>query len=197
VSSSIKGDPVILKFIITNSTTLPHPISEKTSTSNNGDTHEASRSFGATINTTEKVLSSTSKRPSNMRTMQMSDRKILTLEENRVLLEKLMQFAQIRTDNDIAQITRNNLNASMTLLPQNPNVSLNINELKKIADVVTGNETLRNTSSGFTLNRDGMEIFTKVLNKMENQTDETHTISTIRKISKTSSNGMFQSKNSN
>nr|XP_012220724.1 PREDICTED: uncharacterized protein LOC105671295 isoform X2 [Linepithema humile] len=184
VSSSIKGDPVILKFIIANST-LPHPISERTLTSSSG-VHEASRSFGAAIETTEKVLPSTSKRPSNVRTMQMSDRKILTLEENRALLEKLMQFAEIRTDSD-AQITRNNLNASATLLPQNPNAPLNINELKKIADVVTGNETLRNTSSGYTMSRDGVEIFTKVLNKMENRTDETHAMSTIRKISKTSS----------
>lgn len=198
VSSSIKGDPVILKFIIANSTALPHSVGEKTSTLANSGVHEASRSFGATTDTTEKAPLSTSKRPSNVRTAEMSDRKLLTLEENRVLLEKLMRFAQIRTDDSDVRIARNDSNGSIMLLPQKSNGSLNIDELKKIADVVTGNETLRNASLGFTLNRDGVEIFTKVLNKMENRTNETHAMSTIRKISKTTPNdGMFQSENSN
>lgn len=185
VSSSIKSDPVILKFIVTNSTTNPVVHSEETSDD------EAIKSLESAISTTEKILSWTEKRPflqaGNLRTMQTSDRKMLALEENRVLLEKLKQLAQIKTNDDI---TRNNSSSSEMLQPQDPAPSLNIDELKKIADVVTGNETLQNASLGFTLSRDGVEIFTKVLNKEEDGThkDETHTMSTIRKISETNGN---------
>lgn len=185
VSSSIKSDPVILKFIVTNSTD-PVVHSEKTSDD------EVNKSLESAVGTTEKILSWTQKRPflqsANLRTMQTSDRKMLALEENRVLLEKLKQLAQIKTDDDPVHIVRNNSNSSEMLQPQDLAPSLNIDELKKIADVATGNETLQNASSGFTLSRDGVEIFTKVLNKEEARTDETHTMSTIRKISETNGN---------
>ncbi|KAG5334329.1 TMPSC protease, partial [Acromyrmex charruanus] len=132
VSSNIKNDPVILKFIVTNSTTNPVVHSEKSSTSND-ETDKASES---TVNTTETILS-------------------------------------------------NNLNLSEILQSQDHALSLDIEELKKIADVVTGNETLKNASSEFTLSRDGLEIFTKVLNKEEDETYETHTVPTIQKLNKT------------
>lgn len=184
VSSSIKSDPVILKFTVTNSTTDPAAQSEKTS----------NESFESAVDTTERIFSWTEKRPplsaANLRTMQTSDRK-MSLEENRVLLEKLKQLAQIKTDDDPVQIVRNSSNLSETLRPQDlaPS-SLNIDELKKIADVVTGNETLQNSSSEVTLSRDGVEIFMKVLNKKETEdaANETHTMSAIRKISKTNGN---------
>ncbi|KYN20889.1 Enteropeptidase [Trachymyrmex cornetzi] len=133
VSSNIKSDPVILKFIVTNSTN-PVVHSEKSSTSNN----EADKSSESAVNTTETILS-------------------------------------------------NNLNLSEMLQSQDHELSLDIEELKKIADVVTGNETLKNASSEFTLSRDGVEIFTKILNKEEDETyaRETHTVPTIQKLSKT------------
>ncbi|XP_018361821.1 PREDICTED: uncharacterized protein LOC108760388 [Trachymyrmex cornetzi] len=185
VSSNIKSDPVILKFIVTNSTN-PVVHSEKSSTSNN----EADKSSESAVNTTETILSLIQKRPllsaANLRTMQTSDRK-MSLEENRILLEKLKQLAQIKTNDDLVQITRNNLNLSEMLQSQDHELSLDIEELKKIADVVTGNETLKNASSEFTLSRDGVEIFTKILNKEEDETyaRETHTVPTIQKLSKT------------
>ncbi|KYQ57902.1 Enteropeptidase, partial [Trachymyrmex zeteki] len=140
VSSNIKSDPVILKFIVTNSTTNPIVHSEKTSTSND----EADKSSESLIQ----------KRP-------------------------LLSAANLRT------IQTNNSNLSEMLQSQDHAPLLDIEELKKIADVVTGNETLKNTSSEFTLSRDGVEIFTKVLNKEEDQTYETHTVSMIEKLSKT------------
>lgn len=178
VSSSMKGDPVVLKLIVANSTAVPVVRSEKTSTSHNG---ESNRSFDATVDTTTKRASVPS---TNLRTMQTSDRKITTLEaENRILLEKLKQFAQIRMDGDrVPQVERNDSSPNATSQPaRGANApSPNIDELRKIADVVTGNETVKNATSGLTLSRDGVEIFTKVLNKVEDRTDRT--ISTTRMI---------------
>ncbi|XP_024875148.1 uncharacterized protein LOC112456685 isoform X1 [Temnothorax curvispinosus] len=181
VSSNIKSDPVILKFIVANSTTDPVTHSKKTSTSGN----EANKSFESAVDTTEKILPES--RPilsaANLRTMQTSDRK-MSLEENRVLLEKLKQLAQIKTDDDPVRVIRNNSkqNSSEILRLQDLAPSLNIDELKKIADVVTGNESLQNANSGFTLSRDGVEIFTKVLNKEEDrgERNEADTMSKIR-----------------
>ncbi|XP_011872915.1 PREDICTED: uncharacterized protein LOC105564821 [Vollenhovia emeryi] len=183
VSSSMKTDPVILKFIVTNSTTDPVTHSGNTSTSSD----EATKSFDSAVDTTERILSWTQKRPilsaANLRTMQTSDRK-MSLEENRVLLEKLKQLAQVKTDGDPVRIIKINSNSSEMLRPQDLASPVNIDQLKKIADVVTGNETLQNASSGSTLSRDGVEIFTKVLTK-ENRANETRTMSTIQKVSKT------------
>ncbi|EFN80032.1 Enteropeptidase [Harpegnathos saltator] len=179
VSSSIKGDPVVLKLIVGNSTALPLIRSEKTSTSDK----EEDRSFGTVADTTEKVSSTLSQqRPlplssANLRTMQTSDRKISALEEeNRILLEKLKQLAEIRTDGDSVQVARNGSSndATMSGPLQGPDApSPNIDELKKIADVAVGNETLKNASSGVTLSRDGVEVFTKVLNKLEDRANKT------------------------
>ncbi|XP_011629810.1 uncharacterized protein LOC105422211 [Pogonomyrmex barbatus] len=186
VSSSIKGDPVILKFIVANSTTKPVDYSEKMSTDN-----EANKSFELISDTTEKIFP-VQKWPlsaANLRTLQASDRKMLALEEkDRILLEKLKQLAEIKMNNDDptgVQITKNSTNSSPEILQDF--ASLNIENLKKIADVVTGNETLKNASLGLTLSRDGIEIFTKVLkkNEEENRTDETRTMSMNRKISET------------
>lgn len=170
VSSNIKDNSVVSKLIITNST---NPIirSEKISASN-----EADKLFGVT--TTEKVISSIQEQPplalKNSRTMQTSDKKTSTFEENRILLEKLKQLAEIRTDDDFVQITRNNSNSSIKLQFQDSNPSsLNIGELKKIANVMNENKTLKNVNLGVTLSRDGVEIFTKVLNKIEDKTNET------------------------
>lgn len=187
VSSSI-NDPIILKFIVANST---NPETNPSLTADD----EANRSLESAVDTTsmEKVLSWTQKQPflsaANLRTMQTSDRK-MSLEENRLLLEKLKQLAQVKTDDDSVQITRNKSNSSETLEPQDLTLSLNIDELKKIADVATGSDTPHNASTEFILSRDGVEIFTKVLrnNKEENQTDETHTMSTIQKINKNNGN---------
>ncbi|KAM0737271.1 hypothetical protein ACS0PU_000364 [Formica fusca] len=195
VSTNIKSNPMVSKFIATNST---NPIirSEKISASNN----EADKLFGVTTNTTEKVLSLIQDRPSlsskNLRTMQISDKKTSS-EENQILLEKLKQLAEIRTDDDFMQIMRNNSNSNVMLKLQDFNASsVNIDELKKIANVMTGNKTLKNVNLEFTLSRDGVEIFTKVLNKVEDQTDET--LTTIQpNFSKTSPNNNYVRTRSN
>ncbi|EZA47834.1 Enteropeptidase [Ooceraea biroi] len=158
VSSSMKGDPIVLKLIAANSTTSPIIRAD----------HEEDRSLAETGDMTKTVFSWTRERPSlasaDLRIMQTAS------EENPILLEKLKQLAQIRTDDDSARIARNGSNSS-TLQTESSNVSsLNIDELRKIADVVTGNETLKNASLEFTLSRDGVKIFTKVLNKAENRT---------------------------
>lgn len=173
VSSNIKGDPVVLKLIVGNSTAQPVIRLEKTSTSG----QEEDRSFGTIANTTEEPVSSTwsQQRPlssANLRTMQTSDRKISALEEeNRILLEKLKQLAQIRTDGDSVQ-SASDVDAMLRPLWTSDAPSPNIDELKKIADVAVGHEALKNASSGVTLNRDGVEIYTKVLNKLEDRADE-------------------------
>lgn len=186
VSSNIKNNSVVSKLIITNST---NPIirSEKISISN-----EADRLFGLT--TTEKVVSSIQDQPSlslkNSRTMQTSDKKTLTFEENQILLEKLKQLAKIRTDDDFVQIRRNNSSSSVKLQFQDSNASsLNIDELKKIANIMTENKTLKNVNLGVTLSRDGVEIFKKVLNKIEDQTNEA--LTTIRSDFKISPNSNY------
>lgn len=162
VSSNIKSNPVVISKIIRENSTNPIIRSEKI--------------------TTEKVPSSIQERPSlsskNMRTMQTSDRKMWTFGENQSLLEKLKQLAEIRTDDDFVQVKRrNNSNSNVTYVQyKHSNASpLNIDELKKIANVMTENKTLKNANLAFTLSRDGVEIFTKVLHKVKDQTDETLT----------------------
>lgn len=195
VSTNIKSNPIVSKSIVTNST---NPIIrlEKISASNN----KADKLFGVTANTTEKVISLIQERPSlsskNLRTMQTSDKKT-PFEENQSLLEKLKQLAEIRTDDDFVQIMRNNTSSNVMLQLQDFNASsVNIDELKKIANVMTGNKTLKNVNLGFTLSRDGVEIFTKVLNKVEDQTHET--LTSIRPdFSKTSPNSNYVKTRSN
>ncbi|KAL6425294.1 hypothetical protein ACFW04_009487 [Cataglyphis niger] len=195
VSTNIKSNPIVSKSIVTNSA---NPIirSEKISTSNN----KADKLFGVTANTTENVISLIQERPSlsskNLRTMQTSDKKT-SFEENQSLLEKLKQLAEIRTDDDFVQIMRNNTSSNVMLQLQDFNASsVNIDELKKIANVMTGNKTLKNVNLGFTLSRDGVEVFTKVLNKVEDQTHET--LTTIRPdFSKTSPNNNYVRTRSN
>jgi len=162
VSSSVKGNPIVLS-LVTNSTTSPIIRAN----------HEEDRSFAENGDMTEAMFLSPeepSLASANLRTMQTVPDKEVTSEENRVLLDKLKQLIQIRTD-DSARIARNGSSSSnVTLKTENSNISsLNIDELRKIADVVTGNETLKNANLEFTLSRDGVKIFTKVLNKAENR----------------------------
>jgi len=161
VSSSVKGDPIVLS-LITNSTTSPIRAD-----------HEEDRSLAETGDMTEAMFLWTeepSLASAKLKTMQIASDKEIMSEENRVLLDKLKQLIQIRTD-DSMRIARNGSSSlSVTLKTENSNVSsLNIDELRKIADVVTGNETLKNANLEFTLSRDGVKIFTKVLNKAENR----------------------------
>jgi len=160
VSSSVKGDPIVSR-LVTNSTTSPIIRAD----------HEEDRSLAETSDVTEMFLwMESSLAPTNLKTMQTAQDKEITPEEKPVLLDKLKQLTQIRTD-DSARIARNgSSSSSATLKTENSNISsLNIDELRKIADVVTGNETLKNANLEFTLSRDGVKIFTKVLNKAENR----------------------------
>ncbi|KAL0119332.1 hypothetical protein PUN28_009716 [Cardiocondyla obscurior] len=180
VSSNVKSEPVILKFVVANSTdTRAH-----SETSLSGETN---KSVESGINGTEQtIISWNEERPlwstANLRTMQTSDRKI-SMEKNRVLLEKLKQLAQIKVDP--VTIAGNDSNSSEDSRSQELAPSLNINELKKIADVVTGNETLQNASSEFTLSRDGVQVFTKVLNRESRPNETTYATTEILKTNKT------------
>ncbi|CAD1469282.1 unnamed protein product, partial [Heterotrigona itama] len=187
VSTNFKGSPVVLKFVVTNSTSLPviHRVGEETTTSgtppvleeSSVPSEEEDRSFGDRTSSDTPSLTSS-------QDVQTSDRKISTMEENdKSLLEKLKQFAEIGTENEPAKVKNSSRPNVGTLQSHTSNVKLNTKQesqrplpdfekLKQIADIATGNETLMNSSAGFTMTRDGVEILTKILNKMEDRTDK-------------------------
>ncbi|XP_047358764.1 uncharacterized protein LOC124952644 isoform X1 [Vespa velutina] len=181
ISSKQNPDRVVLRFVVTNSTSPPiiHSDSNTKLEKHSLENTEEKRSFKE-----EKLNADPIK-------IQTSDRKISTLEENRYLLDKLKQLAEVRThDKPIVTIHKNSSNISLDNLnskikegssPSNDQRFLqNFDELKKIADVAMGNETLKNGSALFTLSRDGVRILTKIMNKVEeddlkhqaNQTNE-------------------------
>ncbi|KAK9296507.1 hypothetical protein QLX08_009498 [Tetragonisca angustula] len=186
VSTNFKGNPVVLKFVVTNSTSLPviHRVGEEVTTLGTPSVSEEfsvpgkeeNRSFGdRTSNNTPSLASS--------QDVQTSDRKISTMEENKSLLEKLKQFAEIGTENEPVKGKNSSRPNLGTLQSHVSNVKSNTRQesqrplpdfekLKQIADIATGNETLMNSSAGFTMTRDGVEILTKILNKMEDRTDK-------------------------
>ncbi|XP_046142276.1 uncharacterized protein LOC114874923 isoform X1 [Osmia bicornis bicornis] len=184
VSSNFKGDPVVLKFVVTNSTSLPviHTelhgedtsssqisIPEKLSADNN---REENRSF-RDQSSNQGSLTWTQGSSTNVQT---SDRKISAVEENRFLLEKLKQLASIGTGEQPARDRNSSKPIVEMLRPSNVNMEPrplpDFEKLKEIADIATGNQTLMNSSAGFTMTRDGVEILTKILNKMEDRTDK-------------------------
>ncbi|XP_015183396.1 PREDICTED: uncharacterized protein LOC107070065 isoform X2 [Polistes dominula] len=170
VSSKENPDRVVLRFVVTNSTSSPiiHTDGNKKS--------DKLLSF----ENTEEKRSFKNDNPTNLNplTILTSDRKISTSEEDRFILDKLKQLAEVRThDNKPSlKIVKNSSDHSI----QNSNFQLNdsklishFDELKKIADVAIGNETLKNDSSLFTLSRDGVRILTKIMNKV-NDDDNDH-----------------------
>lgn len=190
VSSNFKGNPVVLKFVVTNSTSLPiirsesHQNADETFTSEasapkefsapNDGGKEENRSFRD--ETSNKAPSLTSS------DVQTSDRKISTMEENKSLLEKLKELADIGTENEPVH-SKNSSRPSVDALkshtsnvkskpPDDHRPLPNFEKLKQIADIATGNQTLMNSSAAFTMTRDGVEILTKILNKMEDRTDK-------------------------
>ncbi|XP_076276162.1 uncharacterized protein LOC143207041 [Lasioglossum baleicum] len=190
VSSNLSDDPVVLKLLVTNSTSLPVIRSEyheeETSTLQfsmpedfSADGLEENRSFREDPEASQES-SKGMKTSSTSSNVQTSDRKISTMEENSYLLEKLKQFADIGTGDKPVKSSKNNSRPLVSLVhtlntksDSKPVVEpLNFDKLKQIADIATGNQTLMNSSAGFTLTRDGVEIFTKILNKMEDRTDK-------------------------
>ncbi|XP_017881922.1 uncharacterized protein LOC108626033 isoform X2 [Ceratina calcarata] len=173
VSSSIKGSPVVLKFIVTNSTSLPvirteYHEEQTTTYPKEVSVNEENRSFKDQISVKEKGLTQT------------FDRKISTIDENEYLLDRLKQLADVGVENEPAKSKNDSRPESK---PHKSNVKLNtkseehrplpdFEKLREIADVATGNETLMNSSAAFTMTRDGVEILTKILNKMEDRTDK-------------------------
>ncbi|KOX78153.1 Enteropeptidase [Melipona quadrifasciata] len=119
VSTNFKGSPVVLKFVITNSTSLP-----------------VIHRFAEIGTENEPVKGKNSSRP-NVGPLQ----------------------------SHISNVKLNTKQESQRPLPD-------FEKLKQIADIATGNETLMNSSAAFTLTRDGVEILTKILNKMEDRTDK-------------------------
>ncbi|XP_043673455.1 uncharacterized protein LOC122631607 [Vespula pensylvanica] len=167
ISSKQNPDRVVLRFVVTNSTSPPiiHSDSNTKSEKLSLENTEEKRSFKEENLNADPI------------TIQTSDRKISTLEEDRFLLDKLKQLAEVRThDKPNVKILKNSSNVSL----ENPDSEIkegspsddqrllqNFDELKKIADVAMGNETLKNGSALFTLSRDGVRILTKIMNKVD------------------------------
>lgn len=187
VSSSVKEDPVVLKLMVTNSTSLPvihAETHEETSTQVPVEetpigVKEENRAFGDHPKLESSKIEALTEIPSTLtdaQKIQTSDRKISTLEENRFLLEKLRQLAEIGSDDKPVKSNKNTsrpgtLQSSIPVQLE-PRPSVDFDKLKEIADIATGNETLMNSSAGYTMTRDGVEIFTKILNKVEDRTDK-------------------------
>lgn len=178
VSSSIQNNPVILKLIVSNSSNPEGPQLGET------------RAFRDKDKLKAEMFSWPDDSP-ELKSMQTSDRKTSAAEENRLLLDQLKKFADVRTEND--EITSKPSNKFQqgsipnshldNLKSQTYQVHPNVDDLKKIAAVTSGNETLlKNSSSPFSFSRDGVEILTKVLTKVEDRTD--------KKISTTEENAL-------
>lgn len=119
-----------------------------------------------------------------------SDRKISGIEENIMLLEKLGQFANVRTDTlTISTKQEDAANAGGSEIEESKAAGSrplsrpeflgdvkelpNFEELTKLAAVSSGDEVNRKNETGdFTLSRDGVKIITKVLNKAEERTEK-------------------------
>lgn len=205
ISSSVDDGKLILKFVVTNSTSLPeihselHVNGEEKKADSLVREHDSqlTRIETTNLNTTKQIpsevvqgkdrvshtnVSWTEKRPSiistDMKTMQTSDRKISIFEVNQLLLKKLQHLAEIKVD-DNAGITKPKNISDVDLKTRTQNVELQQNishleELKKIANVTEVNKTVlqNGTLANFTLSRDGVRVFTKILNKAADRVDK-------------------------
>ncbi|XP_003707051.3 uncharacterized protein LOC100882162 isoform X1 [Megachile rotundata] len=183
VSSNFKGDPVILKFVVTNSTSLPvihSELHEKDASSSQiavpeelpvDGNREENRSF-RDHGSNQASLTWTQESPLIPSNVQTSDRKISTVEENQFLLQKLKQLAVIGTDEQPVKERSTSRPVVKPTVKTEVRPLSDFEKLKEIADIATGNETLMNSSAAFTMTRDGVEILTKILNKMEDRTDK-------------------------
>lgn len=105
-----------------------------------------------------------------------SDRKISSDQESMMLLEKLKQFAKVRTDSLTISTKPEDPVKPETKRPEvdeNFQTFANINELSKIAALSTGDKfEPRNDTADYTFSRDGIKILTKVLTKSEERTEK-------------------------
>lgn len=174
VSTKVRTNNVVLSFDITNSTSPPiiHADTQDNAKINK-NTGEI-RSFADQI---------------DLKTLQAFDRKISTAEERAALLEKLKQFAEVRMDADVG-LKKKNITKQIIPTTFVETSKINVDELKKYADIATDHEAPAVTKIGnhVTLSRDGVEIFTKVLNKADDRLDKmivTTTEETITTIDET------------
>lgn len=174
VSSNFKGNPIVLKFVVTNSTSLPVIHSESHGEQVSSSQISVPEQFSVLEKNSKEENRSFGDRVSNKTPSLTSDRKISTIEENRSLLERLKQFAEIGAENEPVKGKDNSKShGNVSNIEQEDHRPLpDFEKLKQIADIATGNETLMNSSAGFTMTRDGVEILTKILNKMEDRTDK-------------------------
>lgn len=174
VSSNFKGNPIVLKFVVTNSTSLPVIHSESHGEQVSSSQISVPEQFSVLEKNSKEENRSFGDKVSNKTPSLTSDRKISTIEENRSLLERLKQFAEIGAENEPVKGKDNSKShGNVSNIEQEDHRPLpDFEKLKQIADIATGNETLMNSSAGFTMTRDGVEILTKILNKMEDRTDK-------------------------
>ncbi|KAK0179986.1 hypothetical protein PV327_005677 [Microctonus hyperodae] len=171
VSTKVRTNNVVLSFDITNSTSLPIINDESRDINiNNNESSGETRAFHNQI---------------DRATLQAFDRRISTPEEREELLEKLKQFAEVRTDGDNFSSSSNKKNISFQIgsgiitktdeeMSKSPVDIINVGELKKLADIGAGNKTsiIANGTKGITLSRDGIEVLTKILNKADDRLDK-------------------------
>ncbi|XP_034947847.1 LOW QUALITY PROTEIN: uncharacterized protein [Chelonus insularis] len=176
ILTNVRTNNVVLSFDVTNSTSMPI-IDQKTK-----NNPEENRAFHQQEEFNEDSIKKLFTWPQG----QGFDRKISTAEEREALLEKLKKLAEVRTDNDtrskLKNITRTFKTPIVVINTKEDGLknfsSVNVEDLKKLADVATGNETMKvNISSAITLSRDGVEVYTKILNKVGDKNTEN-----IRKI---------------
>ena len=184
VSTKVKTDHVVLRFEITNSTSpaeIRRPGNSGSGFKSVGKELEENRSFrdgGSEGNgeMSEKLVSWTEERPplvaADLVGHQAYDRKI-SVDEEKSILEKLRKFAEVRTKGETGKKPVRNLTSiiehTQKEVPLKSQIFGDFEKLKKFADVGTGNvpALIANATQSFTLSRDGVQVFTKVLHKAE------------------------------
>lgn len=176
VSTKVKGDDIVMSFDVTNSTSGPLVNPEVLK---NPDSSEQIQSSPEEIN------------PDNSKQLRAFDQTNLTEKEKQSLLEKLKKFAEIRVDNDSSTVKNKNLTKIVNENSSNhdakiyENISgMNFNKLKEFADIAMGNQSIKNVneSQKIFLSRDGIEILTKILHKVDDEPTKNKIISTTEKI---------------
>ncbi|XP_008544698.1 uncharacterized protein LOC103569261 [Microplitis demolitor] len=170
VSTNLRTNNVVLSFDITNSTSMPAINDKDIRGDENKKNSESSVGENSENRSFDDQISPSNLKFFNSETLKSFDRKISS-QEKEAILEKLKKLAEVRTDSDngfkIKNSTRSN---NVPVVNENSEKNLvNIEELKKLAAVATSNKTIAtNFTNGVTLSRDGVEIPTKILNKINN-----------------------------
>ncbi|KAG8034983.1 hypothetical protein G9C98_005405 [Cotesia typhae] len=171
VSTKVRTNNVVLSFDVTNSTSPPINYNYQEEIEENRKNFEIANSENRSFS---DKISPSDLETFDLKTLQAFDRKIST-QEKETILEKLRKLAEIRTDLDSMKGNKET-STRVTMFPEidkNHKNLINVEELKKFADVAMGNKTIAgNFSSDITLSRDGIEVYKKILNKIIKDKEE-------------------------